>query len=95
MSWQSIGKVREMGNNPSHFKDCVDDRRVENVSWGDAQLFATKLSQKTGKTYRLPSEPEWEYAVRAGGNGHWGSDDDVSQFGTHAELSANSDNKTH
>jgi formylglycine-generating enzyme required for sulfatase activity len=52
-----------MGKNPSHFKGAK--RPVEQVSWNDAQEFCKKLSQKTGRTYRLPSEAEWEYACRA------------------------------
>lgn len=52
-----------MGNNPSKFKGAK--RPVEKVSWNDAVEFCEKLSQKTGKTYRLPSEAEWEYACRA------------------------------
>ncbi|KZL49039.1 protein kinase [Nodularia spumigena CENA596] len=53
-----------MGKNPARFKG--EKRPVEQVSWDEAVEFCTKLSQKTGKTYRLPSEAEWEYACRAG-----------------------------
>jgi sulfatase modifying factor 1 len=58
--WREI-----MGNNPSYFKNC-DDCPVENISWDDAQEFIKILNQKTGKTYRLPTEAEWEYAARGG-----------------------------
>ncbi|MFN8785727.1 MAG: formylglycine-generating enzyme family protein [Pseudanabaena sp.] len=56
-----------MGTNPSHFKDKPDSpsRPVENVSWQDAQEFCKKLSELTGRDYRLPSEAQWEYACRA------------------------------
>ncbi|NJN38282.1 MAG: SUMF1/EgtB/PvdO family nonheme iron enzyme [Acaryochloridaceae cyanobacterium CSU_3_4] len=57
--WQEI-----MGSNPSNFKGVK--RPVEQVSWEDAVAFCQKLSQKTGREYRLPSEAEWEYACRAG-----------------------------
>ncbi len=53
-----------MGINPASFKG--EKRPVERVSWDDAVEFCEKLSQKTGKPYRLPSEAEWEYACRAG-----------------------------
>ncbi|QLE58405.1 SUMF1/EgtB/PvdO family nonheme iron enzyme [Nostoc sp. TCL26-01] len=53
-----------MGANPSNFKG--EKRPVEQVSWNDAVEFCNKLSQKTGRKYRLPSEAEWEYACRAG-----------------------------
>ena len=53
-----------IGKNPSGFQG--KNRPVERVSWNDAIEFCKKLSQKTGRTYRLPSEAEWEYACRAG-----------------------------
>ena len=56
--WQAM-----MGNNPSYFKG--ENRPVEKVSWDEVMKFCQQLSKKTGKTYRLPSEAEWEYGCRA------------------------------
>ena len=53
-----------MQENPSYFEGS--DRPVDRVSWHDAIAFCQKLSERTGKDYRLPSEAEWEYACRAG-----------------------------
>jgi eukaryotic-like serine/threonine-protein kinase len=53
-----------MGKNPSHFKGA--NLPVENVSWNDAVEFCQRLSDRMGRTYRLPSEAEWEYACRGG-----------------------------
>jgi formylglycine-generating enzyme required for sulfatase activity len=63
-----------MGKNPSFFhpkNGGSPDHPVEQVRWGNAQEFCAKLSalpeeKKAGRTYRLPSEAEWEYACRAG-----------------------------
>jgi formylglycine-generating enzyme required for sulfatase activity/serine/threonine protein kinase len=44
----------------------TDDHPVVCVSWNDAWEFCQWLSRKEGKTYRLPTEAEWEYACRAG-----------------------------
>jgi formylglycine-generating enzyme required for sulfatase activity len=48
---------------PWRFKG--EDLPVERVSWEDAHKFCKRLSKKTGRSYRLPSEAQWEYACRA------------------------------
>ena len=62
-----------MGKNPSEFKGLYNP--VENVSWYDCQEFLKRLNElpsvkKSGFTFRLPTEEEWEYACRA-----WAKDD--------------------
>lgn len=53
-----------MRNNSSCFKG--DKNPVENVTWEEAVEFCRRLTIETGKTYRLPTEAEWEYAARGG-----------------------------
>jgi len=57
--WKAV-----MGNNPSYFKG--DNLPVGNVSWNDVRKFIEKLNRLTGRTFRLPTEAEWEYAARGG-----------------------------
>jgi formylglycine-generating enzyme required for sulfatase activity len=73
---------QDLNPDPSHFQNRqglaegkvhlfeaeanTDNRPVENVSWLDAIEFCNRLSQRTGRTYTLPSEAQWEYACRAG-----------------------------
>ena len=57
--WEAV-----MGSNPSNFKGAQNP--VERVSWNDCQEFVSRLNSLTGRTFRLPTEAEWEYAARGG-----------------------------
>ena len=65
-TWQKLERdlERDLNPDPSNFKGA--NRPVEQVSWFDAHEFCRRVSQRTGRTYTLPSEAQWEYACRAG-----------------------------
>jgi formylglycine-generating enzyme required for sulfatase activity len=63
--WRVVAGYEEgLDPDPSRFKG--DNRPVEQVSWDDATEFCRRLSERTGKSYGLPSEAQWEYGCRAG-----------------------------
>ncbi len=86
--WKAV-----MGNNPSNFKG--DNLPVENVSWKDCQEFLSKLNNTTGKTFRLPTEAEWEYAARGGKKSRGYQYSGSSNLSDVAWYEDNSGNKTH
>ena len=62
--WQAIMRAKPSEKHDVKFQG--ENQPVVGVSWDDAKQFCEKASQKTGKSIRLPSETEWEYACRAG-----------------------------
>ena len=82
-----------MGNNPSY--DNGDNLPVEKVSWKDCQTFIGKLNGLTGKSFRLPTEAEWEYAARGGNRSNHTQYSGGSRIDDVAWYGGNSGNKTH
>ena len=86
--WKAV-----MGNNPSCFKG--DNLPVETVTWDDCQEFISQLNRITGKTFRLPTEAEWEYAARGGKKGRGCQYSGSNNLSDVAWYKDNSDSKTH
>jgi formylglycine-generating enzyme required for sulfatase activity len=59
------------------------------VSWDDAVEYCNRLSARESKTYRLPTEAEWEYACRAQSKARWSFGDDETLFGQYAWYKKN------
>ncbi|MBT5122983.1 MAG: formylglycine-generating enzyme family protein, partial [Planctomycetaceae bacterium] len=80
--WKAV-----MGTEPWKGEDDVKegpDYAASYVSWDDAIDYCKKLSEKEGKTYRLPTEAEWEYACRAGTETAWSFGNDEKELGDYA-----------
>lgn len=65
--WKSVSKLArvqiDLDSDPSYFKGARHP--VERITWDEAKEFCERLSNTTGREYRLPTEAEWEYACRA------------------------------
>lgn len=92
---QAMWKELMTGDNPSRFSDC-DLCPVENMSWGDAQLFVEQLNLRfDGWFYQLPTEAQWEYAARAGTTTEYFAGNGEEVLNEIAWYPANAEKKTH
>lgn len=82
-----------MGNNPSGNKG--DNLPVECVSWDDCQTFISRLNSLTNKTFRLPTEAEWEFAARGGKKSLGYKYSGSNNLSDVAWYNGNSDNRAH
>ncbi|AEP11781.1 Uncharacterized conserved protein [Chloracidobacterium thermophilum B] len=64
-SWPKV--ERDLPPSPSKYTG--DDLPVDSITWDEAVEFCRRLTKRTGRPYRLPTEAEWEYACRAGATG--------------------------
>lgn len=86
--WQAV-----MGSNPSYFKG--DTNPVEEISWHDCHDFVRKLNSLTGKSFRLPTEAEWEFAARGGNKSKGFQYSGSNKINEVAWYNENSGSKTH
>ncbi|GHT53350.1 hypothetical protein AGMMS49982_16110 [Bacteroidia bacterium] len=84
--WKAV-----MESNPS-YNVKGDNFPVENVSWDDIQMFLKVLNALTNRTYRLPTEAEWEYAAKGGQSYNYSGSNTVGDVAWYSE---NSDMEKH
>lgn len=78
---------------PSFFKG--NQHPVERITWHEATEFCDRLTLKFGRTFRLPTEAEWEYACRAGSTSPFFFDDTKDEIGDYAWYNENAAHHTH
>jgi formylglycine-generating enzyme required for sulfatase activity len=79
--WLGKSFIQQSNNNPAAY-----------ISWDEAKEFCKSLTQKEGRTYKLPTEAQWEYACRAGTTTRYSFGDSESSLGEYAWFYGNAGN---
>lgn len=91
----TVFQQKDMVNSNYPMRGEGEDYPMYYVSWDDAKAFCKRLSVQTGRTYRLPTEIEWEYAARGGKHNEIAMYSGGTCIDSVAWYSFNSNNSTH
>jgi formylglycine-generating enzyme required for sulfatase activity len=90
-AWREAGDPAYYGDKNAHQPTSP----ITGVSWANAKDYVAWLSRKSGQSFTLPTEAQWEYAARGGQSGRWYFGDNESQLKDHAWYSDNAGGKLH
>ncbi len=86
--WKAV-----MGSNPSRWQG--DNLPVESITWHEVKDFISKLNSLTGRTFRMPTEEEWEFAARGGNRSRGYKYSGSNTLASVGWYKANSGDRTH
>jgi len=97
--WREVGSQYHYQTGSDNFYTSRNAHQptspITGVSWANAKDYVAWLSRKSGQSFTLPTEAQWEYAARGGQSGRWYFGDDESQLKDHAWYGANAGSKLH
>jgi len=91
--WEAVMNTRPWQDEGGYFVKSSANNAASWISWDDATAFCIALSKKAGRTVRLPTEAEWEYACRADTRTLYSFGDDPSKVGDYAWCYGNASDK--